>query len=496
MVLPHEEPLQGYHREIGGSAGSGTHGGTDVQIPDGMPSRSDADYHVTNYDELRDALDEEGSVVYVADDIDVTGEGPIQCAGGNILVGQYCDPSVSGSGHQIHYDDLPEGGETAVIMQKSGTPLKMYGVYLQGPIEEFTDEDYDDPEFEETLRAGVWIRTPYDAGLFEAVGCRFSGWTWSGVQLGDYNNRTDAEIRRCTFDMCNYNHYGYGCCSYDTDLFIDRCFFDDCRHATAAYGHPTETHDIKDSIMGPGPGASHAWDLHGLRNNSDTDELTAGGHLRMLNCTTMQVETIWGDDQEGVRIRGIPEELSWFRNCHFYHSAPPSDDPDENQAIRVEEADTWYVDEEDEDTVYTNVHVFDGQEDAGNNHYSESNPPDGVGAPLAEQDNDDSNSKNTTMEPPYQRLTIHGKSDRCDYKLEISGKAEEVKDEGSDNVSSIDGGTEIVGYVYGNYADEFHIANDAVIEKAKFDGACSVAIDGQTVQLGPAISSGLSDNDF
>lgn len=483
-ILDHEAPLRGYHRTIGGSAGKGTHGG-DVPKPDGMPSRSEADYHVRDYDQLRAALDDEDSIIYIDADIDVTGKDPIWAAGGNTLVGQFCDPSVPGSGNRIHYDDLPRGGETGVIRQSEGEPLKLYGVYFQGPLEEFTDEDHTDPDFEGTLRTGVWIHTPEDAGTFEAVGCRFSGWTWSGIQLGNHRNRTDAEIRRCTIEMCNYQHYGYGVCSYDADLFIDRCFFDNCRHATAGYGRPTEEHDITNSVMGPGPGASHAWDLHGLRENSSTDSLVAGGHLRMKNCTTMQTETFGGNPQEGVKIRGIPDEISWFRDCHWYHDEEPSrSNPGANQAIRQDAVDDW-----------TNVELFDDDENGGNNYYGSDDSPDGVGAPLAEQDREPENGE-TTMDHPFQRLMIHGGSSRCDYKLLVDGAAETVEDESKDSVESVDTGTILSGLVYKNYHDEYHIAPDAEIVKATFDGSCTVAIDGQTAQLGSAIASGLADEDF
>lgn len=469
-MLQHEEPLAGYHKSIGGSAGSGTHGASTAR-PDDMPTKSDADYVVSNYDELAAGLGDSGSIVYVESDIDVTHNDPIEVAGGNTLVSGYCDPDINGTGPKIHYDRRPHGGPDGVLVQHSGEPLTMYGVYMQGPISEFTDDDHTDSDFESWLRTGVWIRTEMDDGLVEIVGCRFSGWTWSGTQLGDHNRRTDAEIRRSTYEMNNYNHYGYGVCSYNTDLWIDRCFFDHNRHSTAGYGNPTETHDITNSIMGPGPGASHAWDMHGLRNNTGTDELTAGGHVRMKNCTTMQTESIWSDDQEGVKIRGISDGVSWIRNCHFYHEDPPSrDEPNQNQAIRQEAVDDW-----------TNLQIFDDTEDGGNNYYGRRGVPNGVGAPRAQQSKPEPNEP----EPTMQRLIVDGLGGpdvNGDYEIVVYGDVEDTEEnEPSEQIDERDGGRVVItGNMWGG-TDEFRVSDDVQFESGAFDIPCIVTLDGTNI---------------
>lgn len=486
-VLEHEQPLRAYHQTIGGSAGSGTHGG-DVPKPDGMPSRSDADYHVRNYSQLKSAVTDDGAIVYIDDDINMSRKGEITLADGVTIVGQYCDPDVDGPGNELYHEDNDANDYNSFFRHHpGGEPAKLYGVSMRGPREYTNDPDHEADDFEDLLVYGIWDSANANDGTFEAVGCRFTGWTHAGIVLGARNHKTDGEIRRCAFHMNNTNHYGYGLEQYNGDLWVDRCFFDQCRHWTAGFGYPDEETHITNCVGGRGPGLSHAWDKHGLHNNLDTDDLTAGHHLRMKNCTTMQTELPDGRPQEAVKIRGITVEESWFRDCHFYHDSPPdSNRPNRNQVIR-QEHDEW-----------NNVSW-------ANNHYGPDDPPDGIGAPLAAEDIDEPNrpapdngadADKPTMEYPFQRLTIHGGDERCDYKFEISGAAETAKDEPSDSVSSIDGGSVIEGYVFAEYTDEYHIEPGAVINKAKFDGACTVDIDGHAAQLGSAISTGLNDEGF
>lgn len=486
MVLKHEGPLKGYHRQIGGSAGAGTHGGPDVEQPtfdDGsIPTRSDADYRVSNYNQLEDACSDAGATIYIDDDINMTG-GRITLADGITLVGQYCDPSVDGPGNELKHPDNDANDYNSFFRHGIGTPTKLYGVSMRGPREYRSDPDHEADDFEDLLVYGLWERTNVGDGLCEIVGCRFTGFTHAGVVLGTKNRLTEADIRKCSFHMNNANHYGYGVEQYNGDLLIKNCFFDDCRHWTAGFGWHDEETDIVNCVGGPGPGLSHAWDKHGLHNNISGDDNTAGHHLRMRNCTTMQTELPDGRPQEAVKIRGVPVETSWFRNCHFYHEDPPSkSNPNQIQVIRQENDEWENVDTSSFDT----------------NHYGSGGPPKGIGAPPAENEPEPEpepdNGDNETMDHPYQRLIIHGGSDKCDYKLLVDGEAELEEEEKSDAVTSTEDGTVIEGHVYGNWYDVFHIEMNAEIVKATFNGSCTVAIDGHTAQLASAVSHANNTN--
>lgn len=368
-----QELLDVYDDRIGGYVGPDTDG----DRPEGMPTKDDADYVVSTYSELQDALGDDNAVVTHDTDIDLTHRDPIWCADNITLFGQYCDPDVPGLGYKLHYDKQPINGYTGCLRKESGASPTFYGVYMDGPLDGFTDADHTDPDFEDRLRSGVWVSTERSDGLVEFIGCRFTGWTWAGVVTGDHGRLTETDIKRSALAGNNFNHYGYGVSQRDGDLWVDLCFFDNNRHHTAGYGHPSEYTDITRSVAGPGPGASHAWDKHEDEYTDPDDEYrTSGGHLRMRNVTTMQTKSIFGGPQEAVKNRGVTYQLSWIGNSHFYHTDPPSrENPNQVQVIR-QETNEWL-----------NFDVFDGDEWGGNNYYGPGKPPKGIGAPL-DQDPD------------------------------------------------------------------------------------------------------------
>lgn len=463
--MNHEQPLveNNFHPSIGGY----TDPDRDGVRPDGMPTRDECTHIATDYDSLKHALGTDNAVVYIGADIDVTYEDVIWCGDNVTLVGQYCDPSVSGMGYRIHYDEHPIDGYTGCIRAESGTPPTFYGVFMQGPLREFVDDDHTAADFEDGLRSGVWVSTERDDGLCEIIGCRFSGWTWAGVVIGDHGQLTEANVHRSTLDMNNYNHYGYGISQRDGDLWVDRCFFDDNRHHTAGYGHPTEYTDITNSVGGPGPGASHSWDKHEADFLSPDDQYrVAGAHLRMQHCTTMCTEGIFGGIQEGVKIRGVTDDISWIRDCHFYHTEPPSKtNPDQRQAIR-QETHEWI-----------NFQIFDDDEYGGNNYYGTDSPPAGVGAPLA-------------PDPPTKPLAIHGPGHKTDYEITLYGDATtNTLAETSENViDTTDEMTTITGRVVGG-TDTFELSQDAQLWSLQASGPIDVTLNGEPIDTAPLIAA-------
>lgn len=493
-MLPHEKPLRGYHKSIGGSAGKYTHGG-DTSKPENMPSRDDADYLATNYDELSDALQDAGSTVYIDAHIDVSRKSTIDAAGGNTIVGQYCDPAVESVGNWIRHDDNEADKYTkTIIRHRAGSePLTMYGVYMLGPRYRRSDEDHTADGFDDMLSTAVWDSASPEDGRFKVIGCRFSGWTWAGISIGAKRHPTDARVRRCTFNKNNFNHYGYGINQFNGDLWVDRCFFDDNRHWTAGFGYPTEETDITNCVGGPGPGLSHAWDKHSLQNNRSDGDETAGHHLRMRNCTTMQTKRIDGGPQEAVKIRGVTEALSWFQDCHFYHESPPDpDEPDTVQVIR-QETDEW-----------DNVEFADR-----NNHYGRNEPPDGVGAPRdpdysadsAEQDEDPTPKPDPKeIEGETKVVQIQGEGSGIGwggYWIYVSGEAVPAKQTEKNDVVKRQAETNVlVGQLYDSGRDTFEISKDASLVGAWFTHPCTVRIDGDRVDYLPSLVSSEANRRF
>lgn len=481
-MLDVEDPLArgNFIRKISGSAGPGTWG-DDTPKPKGMPDKRDCDHIATTYSELKRGLKDDNASTYYDNDIDLTYKDVIW-AGDNVeLVGQYCDPSVPGTGYKLHYDEQPVDGYTGCIRKESGTPPSFYGVYMDGPVTEFTDRDHTDPNFEDWLRAGVWVSTERNDGLAEFKGCRFSGWTWGGIVTGDHNRLTETNVKRCTITGNNWNHYGYGISQRDGDLWVDLCFFDDNRHHTAGYGHPTEYTDVTRCVAGPGPGASHAWDKHEDDFIDPGDQYrTAGGHFRMQNTTTMQTESIFGGPQEGVKLRGVTDQLSWIGKSQFYHEDPPSKtDPNQVQAIR-QETHEWI-----------NFDIFGGDEWGGNNFYGPGEPPKGIGAPRM----DEPNVEDETL----KSLTVNGESETDvgggDYEFVVNASVVNLTStsEGTENISHLhDDWYQIEGSIIGGN-DRFEVSEDIIIDRAWVTTPVTVTLDDSVVQLAPLMAKHIEN---
>ncbi len=468
--------LSEFSAEIGGGRGPGMSGGTDIEKPEGMPDRRDADYSVTTPRELDRALDDDNAVVYVEGEIDVTDRTESIYAGSGVtLLMDYCNPDVPGTGPAIiHRDEKPYTRK--VIRHRGGKPLEMYGVYAHGPRTDYFDPDHKSPEFKDLTSSFVHEHAPASAGTFKAIGCRLTGWTMAGIELGARRYETDAVIRYSTFDRNRMWHLGYGIEQYNGDLWVDRSFFDACRHAIAGFGRPTEFTDVTNCVFGPGPWYSHAVDQHRLGENTSSDSQTAGGHLRVRNCTFLGR---YGDrgsgryGQEGLAWRGESVEQSQVYNCEFVHPVEPDAPGQQGSAVRqsVDGADDW-----------VNLSLW-------NNTYGQLGKEAGVGAPRArkghedddEPEQDDPSGQPGQPEPTMQRLKIRGHGGpgvQGDYSIIIHGEIEGTEDtEPAENIEDLDGERKrISGNMWGG-ADVFLLADDALPVSAELETPCSIWLD-------------------
>lgn len=305
MTLNHQEPLSGYDKRIGGSAGTKTHGGTEVSLPKRYPSRSEWDYTVSTTEELVKRIQEDNVVVGLDPDVDefiINGYNKVTPGKNTTLVGHYCNPSVDGRGPVIrktHYEKC---------FLKTRRPFHMYGVSFRGPMRGYFDprersERKDLPE-EAWYTTPIWVLTQKSNPVSNFVGCEFWGWTWAGIVLGAKSYETKANIKRCSFHENLMETMGYGVTQFNGHVDIDLCFFDECRHAVSGFGYPDESCRIKRSVAGPGEWSGHVFDRHELSD----DNPVSGKWIRISNTTMMNDISIGPNGKyqdECVKIRGV-----------------------------------------------------------------------------------------------------------------------------------------------------------------------------------------------
>lgn len=470
--------LSGFAPNIGAEAGPGTHGGNDVEKPEGMPDRRDADYSVTTPRELDNALSDDNAIVYVAEDIDLAEWDTIWAGDGVSLLGDYCNPDVRGPGAAIRHRRTDDDVYTRkCIRHRGGKPLQLYGVYAHGPRTDYFDPDHNAPEFHDLTSSFVHEHAPASSGKFKALGCRLTGWTMAGIEFGARRYDTRGVVRYSTLDRNRMWHLGYGIEQYAGDLWIDRCYFDACRHAIAGFGRPTEQTDVTNCVFGPGYRNSHDVDQHRLGENVSNDSHTAGGHLRVRNCTFLGRHGNRGSgeyEQENIAIRGTSVDESQVYNCEFPHPEEP--DPPGRQGSAVRQV---VFNDENE---WQNLRLW-------NNTYGRIGDVAGVGAPRArkahEDDDepieDDPSGTPGQPEPTMQRLKIRGHGGpgvEGDYSIIIHGEVAGQEDtEKSEQVEDLDGERKrITGNMWGG-ADVFLLADDALPVRAELETPCSIWLD-------------------
>lgn len=334
--LDSEDPLSDAAYVTGGSAGDGTHGGHDVSRPSDMPTRAESNYQVSSASGLRSALDSAGSgdVIYIDGDIPIDSFDNYLLPGGVTLVGGFCDPNIPGRGPVLHSSSYNRRH-----FEAQGD-LTLWGISMEGPREDYFDPREESGDKTDYYTAGIFAR----GDTFDATGCEWRGWTIAGLELGADGYQTQATIDRCTFVNNPMETYGYGIEQYDGHMDIGRCYFNYNRHSISGYGYNTESYYLYDSMHGP-DAISHAFDMHGLRQNDDSyDGDTAGKYVHIENVTfptTSDSRPGYSGDQEMCAIRGVSTETTWIRDCHTYHDSAPTGSGGEGSAWRQETVDSF-----------------------------------------------------------------------------------------------------------------------------------------------------------
>lgn len=328
-------PLENADYRVGGSAGTGTHGGNNVERPAAMPTRAEADYIVATGNDLESAINSAsaGAIIYIDDDCDISGFSDVSLPRNCKLVAGHCDPNRTENGglgpRLINHDTRPYNRRHLIA---SG-PVELWGVVFAGPrsrfgsLEQryFDPRDYNVPESDFYVSA-LWCYPDQNDGEALIYGCRFDGWNVAGLEAGERTTPSNVRVERSTFVNNCMETLGYGVEQWNGHLDMDLCYFDFNRHSISGYGYDTESWVVRNSMHGPNA-ISHAFDMHGLRQNEpDFSGNLAGKFCKMENVTIPFTEEHIrnpGSGQEGFRIRGVSDQTTTIDNCHFYHPSAP-----------------------------------------------------------------------------------------------------------------------------------------------------------------------------
>lgn len=329
-----DDPLNSAAWKLGGSAGPGTHGGMHVDRPAEMPTKSASDFIVRTASQLRFALDAgPGYIIYIDADIDISSFDGVSVPRDTILVGGFCDPSRTENGGRgpilYNHDRRPYNRRHLV----ASDPIEVWGVSFEGPRGRFDtlEAKYFDPDNypgsnTEFYVSALWCYPDLTESASLIYGCEFRGWNVAGLETGERTRESTVNVERCTFINNCMESLGYGIEQWNGHLTCNLCYFDFNRHAISGFGYNTESWTVTNSMHGPNA-ISHAFDMHGLRQNIDSfNGNLAGKSIRMENVTipfTKEHVRNPGSGQEGMRLRGVSEQVSEVNNCHFYHSQPP-----------------------------------------------------------------------------------------------------------------------------------------------------------------------------
>lgn len=290
-------------------------------------SRSSGDYYVNTRNELLNALNNanSGDVIWIENgaNIDLTNDTHLSMDDGVTLASGRGTNDARGGLLYITNVNGP-------IFKTTSVNVRITGLRFEGPRTDYFDPG--DGNYDENAVDGFWFYGT-TGGTFdvEIDNCQMYGFTHAPISIGARNYPTAANIHHCSLHNNQMEGLGYGINLYDGQSTIEWNYFDYNRHSIAGYGFPTNGYLARFNLVGPNP-VSHAFDMHELTESNPV----AGGTIDINNNTFQFEVDQLGRDQEGVTIRGTPDNICTIEGNRFYHpTRPDSNNIEENgQAFR------------------------------------------------------------------------------------------------------------------------------------------------------------------
>lgn len=291
---------------------------------------SDADVLVDDARGLRTALRDAApaDVVYVACDLDLSGETDLPVPAGVRLVGGR-DLAAGRAGPRVTVGRADTSG---TLFLARGDDVRVAGLRLLGPRPE---------------RYGVADPNSHDRTALHLLGtggavvnCELAGWPHAAVAVGSRTHTPRARIASCHVHHNAQAGLGYGVEVFDGHAVVEDCVFDHNRHAVDGFGHRGCGYEARCNYVGPHT-YSHVFDMHRLDENVDGADAVAGRIVDVHHNTVTAARDVDGSPQEAVAVRGVPEGRARIWRNRFAHEEPPVEPGGQGDAYRQGGVSTW-----------------------------------------------------------------------------------------------------------------------------------------------------------
>lgn len=270
------------------------------------PARTDA--VVRRRGEFIDAVEGDANVVWIDSDaeIDLTGYSGIELEDITLLSGR----GIDGPGAHIICNSYPSR-----LFRTTGR-VRIAGLRIEGP----NPKQFEWPGYSSgKISAAIGVR---DEAVIE--NCELSGWTHTSIAVGSIDTDGRVQVRDCDIHHCQMGGLGYGINIYEGNAWIEGCTFDYTRHAIAGGGAGAAANCSYTAVRNfHGPHTvSHAFDMHG------DDDWVAGDRI------VIRENTFAVDDDNAVKIRGVPKNGCRVEQNEFAHKSKPKAPGDSDSAVQ------------------------------------------------------------------------------------------------------------------------------------------------------------------
>lgn len=256
------------------------------------------DYTVTDKTELLSALAvaESPEVIYVANDIDVTGESFLSIPAGVTLAG---NRGSSGSlGPRIYSTDLGSTGTTKTALPLfyiTQDDVRVTGLRIEGSDSEIRLGNENNYE--------LWTALYCAADNIEIDNCEIYGWGNNGVY--GYTS-LNLYVHHSYIHHCRRDGGGYGVLLREADALIEGVRFDNCRRGVGSEGYPDTSYEVSHCIF---------------HENIVDYPICSNNYNGVTTSTSLKIHhnTIYAasNGQGIIRIEGKPENGCWVYHNWF-----------------------------------------------------------------------------------------------------------------------------------------------------------------------------------
>ncbi|WP_408960321.1 hypothetical protein [Natrinema sp. 74] len=293
---------------------------------------SKGDYTVSTKDQLVDKLSsaDSGETVYIPNDvaIDLGKERNIHINSGVTLAsGRGINGAPGGRLYTDHINTNSESGTP--VFEIRGDNVRITGLRMQGPRADYFNPGKCEGQTGLQCRDDEAMGTHATRGFLimgsevEVDNCQMYGWPWVPIMTGAYDGyAVNTHIHHNSLHNNQMEGYGYGVRVTVGNPTIEWNYFDRNRHSIAASGSPGCSYEARYNLVGPHT-VSHAFDMHGEETGDVTGGKRAGDEMHIHHNTFQFEESyVYKTGQEGVTVRGVPDEQAILENNWFYHDLP------------------------------------------------------------------------------------------------------------------------------------------------------------------------------